>query len=99
MQRAASASNRAQHWAAKNSRGSTDRLNRVPVQHRISVRGVRYNYKVLLSCIEIVVFYLILTSIIMEFRSQSCQRRLLIVGGKIISERGNGKDMERKGVP
>jgi hypothetical protein len=75
-----------------NSCGSKDRLNRVPVQHRLSVRVVIYNYEVLLSCIETVMFYLILTCIIMEFSSQRCQQlRLRIVGGKIISERGNGK--------
>lgn len=45
-------------------------------------------------------FYLILTSIIVEFSLQSCQHlRLRIVGGKIISERGKGKDMEGNGVP
>lgn len=75
-----------------NSYRSKDRLNRVPVQHRLSVRVVRYNYEVLLSCIGTVMFYLILTSIIVEFSLQSCQQlRLRFVGGKIISERGNGK--------
>jgi hypothetical protein len=100
VQQTASASNSDQHWTAKHSRGFADHLNRVPVQQRISVRIVSYNYPVLLSCTEIVVFYLILTSIIVGFSLQSCQYlRLRIVGGKILSEIGIGKDMEGIGVP
>jgi hypothetical protein len=46
------------------------------------------------------VFYLILTSIIVEFTLQICQYlRLGIVGGKIVSEGGTEKNMEGNGVP
>ena len=75
-----------------------ERLNRVPVQQGFSVRVVRY--KVMLSCVEIFVFYLIINSTVLEFSSQSCQYlRLHIIGGKITNERGTSKDLEGNGVP